>query len=110
MSDKTVNKDRPFSMRMYAEDYDKLDYWSEKYEMTRAELLVVAMNHYIGWRNGDYDLPRAERQRLNQLTDAIASLIVTNEHLETSIISGFNSMLGIIRGENYLVEKETGDL
>lgn len=65
-------------MRMYAEDYDKLEYWSKKYEMTRAELLIVAMDHYIGWRNGDYDLPRAERQRLNQLTDAIASLIVTN--------------------------------
>lgn len=103
-------KNKPISVRLSEDDLNKLDYWADKYDMNRSELIVLAIHHYIGWKNGDYDLPTAERQRLNQLIDGITNLAITNEHLEKSIISGFDSMLGIIRGRNYLVESESGDL
>lgn len=110
VTDERDNKSERFSMRMYSDDYQKLVYWADAYGMDRTELLVAAMHHYIRWRNGDYDLPNAETQRLNQLIDAINNLIVTNQHLEKSVINGFDAMLGIIRGDNYLVEKDDGEL
>lgn len=104
------NKTERVSMRMYQDDYNKLVYWSEAFGMDKTELLITAMHHYIKWRNGDYDLPNAEIQRLNQMIDAVNNLVVSHEHLEKSVINGFDAMLGIIRGDNYLVEKEDGDL
>lgn len=104
-----VKEDR-YSMRMYSEDFDKLNYWSERYDMDKTEFLVTSMNHYIKWRNGDYDLPNMEIQRLNQMIDAVNNLISTNENIETSVISGFDAMLGIIRGDNYLVDDDDGEL
>lgn len=104
------SKNKRLSMRWYEDDYNKLVYWSEKFDMDMTEFLVTAMHHYIKWKNGDYDLPTAEMQRLNQMIDAVHNLTVSHEHLEQSVINGFDAMLGIIRGDNYLIEKEDGDL
>lgn len=97
-------------MRLYPDDFNALVYWSERFGMDRTEFLVTAMYHYIKWRNQDFDLPTAEVQRLNQLVDALRSLTASHEHLEQSVVNGFDAMLGIIRGDNYLVEKENGEL
>lgn len=105
----TERKSERHSMRMYPEDYDKLTYWAEKFDMSSADLLVTAMSHYIGWRNGDYDLPRAETERLNQMIDAVNNLASNQGNLEKSILSSFDVMLGIIRGQNYLVEEDDGE-
>lgn len=98
------------NMRMYPEDYNFLAYWSDRFGMDQTEFLITAMYHYVKWRNQDYDLPTAEIQRLNQMVDAVQSLVVSQEHLEKSVINGFDAMLGIIRGDNYLVEEEDGEL
>jgi len=109
MSSKPVKKER-HNMRMYEEDYQKLVYWSDRFGMDRTEFLICAMHHYIKWKNGDYDLPSAEIQRLNQMVDAVNNLAVNQENLQRTIISGFDAMMGIIRGSNYLVEDEDGSL
>lgn len=103
-------KNKRHSMRMYPEDYQALVYWSETFNMDRTEFLITAMHHYIKHRNGDYDLPRAETQRLNQMIDAVSSLVVSNERLDNTITNGFDAMLGIMRGDNYLVDDEDGEL
>lgn len=105
--DKKTNR---VSMRMYDEDYNMLTYWSDAFGMDKTEFLIQAMYHYVKWRNQDYDLPSAEMQRLNQMIDAVNSLVSSNERLESSVINGFDAMLGIIRGDNYLVEKDDGEL
>lgn len=102
-------KSERHSMRLYPQDFDTLVYWSERFDMDRTELLVTAMHHYIKHRNGDYDIPTAEIQRLNQLVDAMNSLVATNETLQTTITSGFNGLMGVVRGDNYLVEPDKGD-
>lgn len=104
------NKTERHSMRLYKEDYQHLIYWSKEYNMDRTELLIEAMHHYIKWRNQDYDLPTAEIQRLNQMIDAVQNLTKNQESLERTVINGFDAMLGIIRGDNYLVEPEDGSL
>lgn len=104
------NKSARHNMRLYQDDYNMLVYWSEQFGMDRTEFLLASMHHYIRWRNQDYDLPTAEVQRLNQMIDAVNNLAVRQESLEKTAISGFNSMLGIIRGDNYLVDEEDGSL
>lgn len=98
------------SMRLYPEDYDTLTYWSERYAMDKTEFLVTAMYHYVKHRNGDYDLPVAEIQRLNQLVDVVGSLVSSQEALQKTVVSGLDSLIGISRGDNYLVEDESGEL
>ena len=97
-------------MRMYPDDHNFLVYWSEQFGMDQTDFLITAMRHYVKWRNQDYDLPTAEIQRLNQMIDAVQSLVVNHEHLEKSVVNGFDAMLGMIRGDNYLVEDEDGEL
>lgn len=103
-------KSERHSMRMYPEDFQMLVYWADQYGMDRTEFLITSMQHYIKWRNQDYDLPTAEVQRLNQLVDAIQNMTASQKSLENSTISGFNAMLGVIRGGNYLVDDEDGEL
>lgn len=100
------NKESRHGMRMYQQDYEMLVYWSEQFGMDKTEFLVAAMHHYIKWRNQDYDLPTAEIQRLNQMVDAVESLASRQESLESTVVSGLTSMLGIIRGDNYLVDDD----
>lgn len=105
-----VKKTDRVNMRMYPDDYNHLVFWSERFGMDQTEFLIAAMYHFVKWRNQDYDLPTAEVQRLNQMVDAVNSLVTSHEHLEKSVIHGFDAMLGIIRGDNYLVEEEDGEL
>lgn len=105
-----VKKTGRLNMRMYPEDHNYLTHWAERFGMDQTEFLVAAMYHYVKWRNQDYDLPTAEIQRLNQMIDAVQNLAINQEHLEKSVVNGFDAMLGIIRGDNYLVEEEDGEL
>lgn len=103
-------KSARYSMRMYDEDYHLLNYWSDAFGVDKSEFLVDAMRHYIKWKNQDYDLPTAERQRLNQLIDTIDNLAIRQRHVESAVTTGFDSVLGIMHGANYLVEDEDGQL
>ena len=104
------NKSERHNMRLYKDDFNMLVYWADRFGMDRTEFLITAMYHYIKWRNQDYELPPMEVQRLNQMVDAIQNLVVNQSNLENTVINGFDAMLGIIRGDNYLVEKDEGSL
>jgi len=108
-SDRAKKTER-HNMRLYPADSQFLVYWADQFGMDQTEFLITAMRHYVKWRNQDYELPTAEIQRLNQMVDAVQSLVVSHEHLEKSVVNGFDAMLGIIRGDNYLVEEEDGEL
>ena len=104
------SKSERHNMRLYKEDFNMLVYWADRFEMDRTQFLITAMYHYIKWRNQDYDLPSLEIQRLNQLVDAMQSLVVNQANLENTVMNGFDAMLGIIRGDNYLVDADDGTL
>lgn len=91
-------------------EYERLKYWAEKHEMTEGEYVNEAVHHMVRWENKDYDLPVAEVRRLNQLIDIITVLSQNVKSLESITVSGFESLLGLTRGDNYLLEDEDGEL
>lgn len=107
--DKNMVDDKRFSVRMTEDQFDKLSYWAEKEEISRNAFVVEAINHYIGFLNNDYDVPNALVERVNQLVDVISMLASNQESLESVVINGFDSIMGISRGSNYLLD-EKGDL
>ena len=97
---------RRVSVTLDEELYERLKYWSDKREMSLNEYFKESLEHMIAYENRDYDLPTAEIARLNQLTDLILTLSSNQESLEQVIISGFDSLLGLTRGDNYLLDGE----
>lgn len=95
--------------RVDEELYQKILYWSQKRGCSANEYFTMALEHMIAWENQDYDLPTLEQQRLNQLINAIGALTSDIRCLEHITTEGFKSLIGLTRGDNYLLE-EGGDL
>lgn len=92
------------------DDYIKLKHFAEKKEMTINDYVQEAISFMNKWQMGDVDLPTLEIQRLNQLVDGMAVLSSNVHSLEQVITSGFDSLLGLTRGENYLLEENDGNI
>lgn len=90
--------------------YEQLKYWAARRERSINEYLGDAIELAIRHENGDYDLPKLEIQRLNQLIDVVTVLSSNVHSLEGIVVSGFDSLLGLTRGDNYLLESEDGEL
>lgn len=90
--------------------YQTLVYWAKRNQMSINEFLRESILHMIEYQNKDYDLPTLEIQRLNQIIDVVGVLSNNVESLENVVVSGFDSLLGLTRGDNYLLESESGDL
>lgn len=105
-----VKRSERFTVRVTEKQLEQLDYWANKEGLNRSEFIAEAMDHYIAWCNSDYDLPTAEIARLNQMIGVVESLVATNRNLEATVISGFDSLIGLAKGDNYLIEDESGEL
>jgi hypothetical protein len=90
--------------------YQRLQYWAEKHNISINQYLNEAVDMKIAYENKDYPLSTLEQERLNQLIDAEAVLSSNIKSLESVVISGFDSLLGLTRGDNYLLEHEDGEL
>ena len=91
--------------------YERLVYWAEKNGISINQYLGDAIAKAIAWENQDYPLPTLEQARLNQLIDTIAVLSANVKSMESVVVSGFDSLLGLTRGDNYLLDhQEDGEL
>ncbi len=90
--------------------YQQLDYWSSKKGISMNEYLNDAINLMIRWENKDYPLTTMEQERLNQLIDRLAVLASNQKSLESMVASGFESLTGLVRGDNYLLENDDGEI
>ncbi len=97
------------TIRLHPDLMKNVEYWAARKEMSKNEYICWAVRHAIAWENRDYDLPTAEVQRLNQLVDVIESLSSNVKSLEDMTQAGFDSLLGLTRGDNYLLEEDEGD-
>lgn len=93
-----------FTVRLDEKDYDKAVYWADKLGMSLTDYVEAAILLKIRWDNQDYDLPTLEIQRLNQLIDVITILSENQKSLESVVVSGFDSLLNLTRGDTYLEE------
>lgn len=90
--------------------YERVIYWAGKKGISINELLRDAISLYIAHENKDYDLPALEIQRLNRLISSISVLSTNIGSLEKVVVSGFNSLIELTRGDNYLLDDDDGDI
>lgn len=90
------------------EEFDILKHWADKDDVSINDFIRESVLFRIRWKQKDYPLEPLEVQRVNQLVDAVTSLTSNVNSLERVVVSGFDSLLGLVRGDNYLLE-EGGD-
>lgn len=106
-----TDKNHRVTVTIDSDTYERLKYWSSRHECSINEYLKHALEREIAYENKDYDLPALEIQRLNQIIDALEVLSSNSQSLEDIVIHGFDSLLGLTRGDsNYLYEDEDGEI
>lgn len=98
------------ALRLHPDTVAQVIYWAKKEGLSENEYMVLAIEEKIARANGDYELPTLEQQRLNQLIDEVRALSTNQANLETVITSGFDSLIGLTRGDGYLLDAEDGEL
>lgn len=98
------------TLRLPQTDYERLAHWAKKKEMSINEFVPMLLDFYIDIQNGDYQLPTLEIQRLNQLIESQAVMSRNMQALESIVVNGFDSLLSLTKGDNYLLEDEDGEL
>lgn len=80
---------------------DKMDYWQRKLGYNqRVDFFEACVERYIAFANGDYQLPSAEVQRLNQLITAIKLNTDQLNILQKTVDSGFSTILNLDEGND----------
>lgn len=92
------------------ETFKLLQYWADRNQCSINEFLNESIEFMIRYQNKDYDLETLEVKRLNQLVDVITVLSSNVQSLEGIVVNGFDSLLGLTRGDNYLLEREDGEI
>ena len=100
------NESHRLTLRFSEEDYERLRYWANRSHISINALILKMLDQWIGIQNGDYELPTLEIQRLNQLVDAVEALRASQRSLESVVISGFDSLVSMTRGDNYILEHD----
>lgn len=101
--------DHRLTVRIPEKLFQQLSYWADLNQVSVNDYVQECIEHKIRFENKDYDLPVLEVQRLNQLIDAINVLSSNVQSLEHITSAGFDSLLGLARGDNYLLEDDEGD-
>lgn len=97
-------------IRLHANTKERAKYWADKANVSVNEYMAEAVEEKIRRENGDYDLPTLEIARLGQLIDEVRSLSVNVGNLESVTNQGFDSLMGLTRGDNYLLDPEDGEI
>lgn len=97
-------------VRMPVDDKQRLEYWASSRQMSVNEYVTQAVQEAIRRENQDYDLPTLEIARLNQLVDALSANTTNLANLERVVTMGFDTLVNLTRGDNYLAQDEDGEL
>lgn len=98
-------------VRLSSDDKQRAAYWADKRGFSSVnEYVAEAVIEKIRRENLDYDLPTLEIARLNELVDQVAALAKNSANLERVVTTGFDSLIGLTRGDNYLLDDEDGEL
>ena len=98
-------------VRLDPDDKQRAEYRADKRGFSSVnEYVAEAVVEKIRRENLDYDLPTLEVARLNELVDQVAALAKNSANLERVVTTGFDSLIGLTRGDNYLLDDEDGEL
>lgn len=99
------------SYRFFEKDVELLEYWAKKEGVGNSEFIVMALHAFIRMKHLDYDVPPLHIERLNQVVDVLRQQTLASERLERTMLDGFDALLGVARGGNYLNDhREDGRL
>lgn len=98
------------TLRFLEADFQKLKYWADKEGVSVNEFIILMLEQWVDIKNGNYELPTLEVQRLNQLIEAHSVMARDLQSLTSVVVSGFDSLLSLTRGDNYLLQDEDGEL
>ncbi len=109
-STNTDRRERVF-IRLSADEKQRAEYWAAKRGFSSFnEYVAEALAEQIRRENLDYDLPTLETARLNELIDQMKAMSTNVANLERVTTQGFDSLIGLTRGDSYLLDDENGDL
>ena len=98
-------------LRLHPDVKQRAEYWAERRGYRSVnEYMAEAVDEKIRRENLDYDLPTLEIARINQLVDEMKALSTNAANLERVVTQGFDSLIGLTRGDNYLLDAEEGEL
>lgn len=101
---------RRIALRAHPDTLERAEYWAKRAGVSVNEWIVEALEERIDRINGNYDLPTLEIARLNQLVDNQRAMTANVANLERVVVSMSESILGLARGDNYLMDDEDGEL
>ena len=98
-------------IRLSPNEKQRAEYWADRRGFSSVnEYVANAVAEQIRRENLDYDLPTLEIARLNELVDQIKALSTNSANLERVVTQGFDSLIGLTRGDSYLLDAEDGEL
>ena len=97
------------NLRMPVSIREKVNYWSAKEGLSANDFIIECIEGHIARANGDYDLPTLEQARLAQLVDAHTSLASNVANLEKVVTAMADTIIGMTRGDSYLLDDEDGE-
>lgn len=100
-------------VRLDPDDRARVEYWSAKRGYPSiSEYVSDAVAEKIRRENLDFENSRNDLlvNRINQLIDAQKAEAVRNENLYHVITVGFDALIGLTRGDNYLTDEPDGEL
>lgn len=86
--------------------YERVKYWSDRREISINDYIRLAVDNQIKYENRDFDIPDILVTRLNQIQGLLRDLESSNDNLNKTVVKGFDSLIGLTRGENYLLEED----
>lgn len=103
-------RERVFS-RLSSEEKQRAEYWANKRGYASVnEYVAEAVAEKIRRESLDFDIPDILTARINQLIDEVKANSTNTANLERVVTMGFDSLIGLTRGDNYLLDEENGEL
>lgn len=92
-------------IRMDSATKERAQYWAEKRGFTSVNAYVAeAVAEQIRRENYDFDVPDLLVARMNQIIDELKANSKNVANLELVVTKGLGSLIGLTRGDNYLLD------
>ncbi|MUU73396.1 hypothetical protein GK109_19540 [Pseudarthrobacter sp. GA104] len=103
-------RERAFT-RLSRDEKQRAEYWADRRDYDSVnEYIAEAVAEKIERENLDFDIPDILTARINQVIDELKAVSTNTANLERVVTMGFDSLIGLTRGDNYLLDEENGEL
>lgn len=103
-------RERVFT-RLSKDEKQRAEYWADRRDYASVnDYIAEAVAEKIERENLDFDIPDILTARINQVIDELKAVSTNVANLERVSTMGFDSLIGLTRGDNYLLDEENGEL